>query len=125
MGNTALVSRFEQVDTAQTEPRAARCALPAIKIALLRLGVPLLFNVVAVPAFAAGGNTDPATILQAVLKVMTGSMGTALAALGIIACGLAWMFGRASLGLISGVVGGIMIVFSSAYVANQLVGTGG
>lgn len=122
MGNTALVSRLKQVNTAQTKPRAARSVLPAIRFALLRLGIPLLFNVVAAPAFAADGNTNPAQILQKVLTVMTGEMGTALAALGIIACGLAWMFGRASLGLISGVIGGIMIVFSSAYVANQLVG---
>ena len=93
---------------------------------LLHLGIPLILNVVAAPAFAqaAGGDTDPNTILQAVLTVITGDIGTSLAALGIIACGLAWMFGRASLGLITGVVGGIMIVFGSVYVAGKLVGTG-
>lgn len=97
----------------------------ATRVLVDRIGLGVALASAAAPhAFAAGGNTDPATILKAVLTILTGALGTSLAALGIIACGLAWMFGRASLGLISGVVGGIMIMFGASYIANQLVGGG-
>lgn len=125
MDSAANVSHVERDDIAQAEPQAARGSPPVVMRALLRLSPAILLNIVAAPAFAGpGGDMHPEDILNEVLKVMTGTLGTALAALGIIACGLMWMFGRASVGLIAGVIGGIMIVFSSAYIANQLVGAG-
>ena len=77
-------------------------------------------------AFAAGGTgTDPGTYLTAIVTFITGAFGQSLAILGVIAIGLAWMFGRASLGLVAGVVGGIVIMFGASYMVGQVVGTGG
>jgi type IV secretion system protein VirB2 len=81
-------------------------------------------NATSAKAQAAGG-TNPETILQNICTFILGPFGQSLAVLGIIAIGLAWMFGRASLGLIAGVVGGIVIMFGASYLGQTLIGGGG
>ena len=71
-----------------------------------------------------GTGTDPDTFLSAIVTFITGNFGQSLAILGVIAIGLAWMFGRASLGLVAGVVGGIVIMFGASWLVNTVVGTG-
>jgi type IV secretion system protein VirB2 len=74
-------------------------------------------------AFAqAGGGTSPAAILTNICNFILGPFGQSLAVLGIIAIGLSWMFGRASLGLIAGVVGGIVLMFGASFLARTLIG---
>lgn len=74
-------------------------------------------------AFAqAAGGTSPATILTNICTFILGPFGQSLAVLGIVAIGLSWMFGRASLGLIAGVVGGIVIMFGASFLETTLVG---
>lgn len=91
-----------------------------------RLGLAGLMATMSVSqAFAAGTGTDPGTYLTAIVTFITGAFGQSLAILGVIAIGLAWMFGRASLGLVAGVVGGIVIMFGASYMVGQVVGTGG
>ena len=66
------------------------------------------------------GGADPSKMLSAVCTFILGGFGQTLAVLGIIGIGLAWMFGRVSLGLIAGVIGGIIIMFGSSYLGSQL-----
>ena len=74
-------------------------------------------------AFAqASGGTSPAAILTNICNFILGPFGQSLAVLGIIAIGLSWMFGRASLGLIAGVVGGIVLMFGASFLARTLIG---
>nr|WP_281032824.1 pilin major subunit VirB2 [Phyllobacterium myrsinacearum] len=75
----------------------------------------------ATPAFAAGGAT-PAAMVQNVCDFILGPFGKSLAVLGIIAIGVSWMFGRASLGLVAGVVGGIVIMFGAAFLGGMITG---
>lgn len=70
----------------------------------------------------AGGGTSPAAILTNICNFILGPFGQSLAVLGIIAIGLSWMFGRASLGLIAGVVGGIVLMFGASFLARTLIG---
>jgi type IV secretion system protein VirB2 len=77
------------------------------------------------PVSGAYAQADPATYLKNLATYMTGTLGQSLAILGIIAIGLAWMFGRASLGLVAGVVGGIVILFGATFLAGKLTGAGG
>lgn len=80
----------------------------------------LLMNA-ASPAFAqASGGFAPTTMLDNVVQFILGQFGQGLAVLGIIAIGLAWMFGRASLGLVAGVVGGIVIMFGASFLESAL-----
>jgi len=70
------------------------------------------------------GGASPATMINNICTFILGPFGQSLAVLGIIAIGLAWMFGRVSLGLIAGVVGGIVIMFGASYLGQTLTGGG-
>lgn len=68
------------------------------------------------------GGASPATMLNNICTFILGAFGQSLAVLGIVGIGLAWMFGRASLGLIAGVIGGIVIMFGASYLGQTLTG---
>ncbi|WP_085026250.1 pilin major subunit VirB2 [Ensifer aridi] len=74
-------------------------------------------------AQAAGGG-DPATMINNICTFILGPFGQSLAVLGIVAIGISWMFGRASLGLVAGVVGGIVIMFGASFLGKTLIGGG-
>jgi type IV secretory pathway VirB2 component (pilin) len=85
-----------------------------------------LCAVVAFPALAHAqtvtGGASPATMINNICSFILGPFGQSLAVLGIIAIGLSWMFGRVSLGLIAGVIGGIIIMFGASYLGSTLTG---
>jgi len=98
--------------------------LPRVREIITRLGwVGIAATTVASPAFAQiTGGSSPAAILTSIGGFILGGFGQSLAGLGIVAIGLSWMFGRASLGLIAGVIGGIVIMFGASWlVTNVLV----
>ena len=68
------------------------------------------------------GGASPATMINHICTFILGPFGQSLAVLGIIAIGLSWMFGRVSLGLIAGVIGGIVIMFGASYLGSTLTG---
>jgi type IV secretion system protein VirB2 len=93
-------------------------------------GALVLGAVLTVPALAHAqtvtGGASPATMINNICTFILGPFGQSLAVLGIIAIGLSWMFGRVSLGLIAGVIGGIVIMFGASYLGSTLTGgTGG
>ena len=92
-------------------------------------GVLALGAVVAFPALAQAqtvtGGASPATMINNICTFILGPFGQSLAVLGIIAIGLSWMFGRVSLGLIAGVIGGIVIMFGASYLGSTLTGGSG
>lgn len=75
-------------------------------------------------AFAQQTGTDPSQMLKNITQFILGPFGQTLAVLGIVAIGLSWMFGRASLGLVAGVIGGIVIMFGASFMATTLTGGG-
>ena len=79
----------------------------------------------AYPAFAASvtSGTDPTTIIDAGLSLITGPLGISLATLGLIVmlCGI-MRFGLGALLIYVGIVAGI---FGSSYVVQQLTGGAG
>lgn len=94
------------------------------------LGVIVLSAAMAFPELAYAqtvtGGASPATMINNISTFILGPFGQSLAVLGIIAIGLSWMFGRVSLGLIAGVIGGIVIMFGASYLGSTLTGgTGG
>ncbi|CVI63705.1 pilin major subunit VirB2 (plasmid) [Agrobacterium leguminum] len=84
-----------------------------------------LFPAEAALAQSAGGGTDPATMVNNICTFILGPFGQSLAVLGIVAIGVSWMFGRASLGLVAGVVGGIVIMFGASFLGQTLTGGSG
>jgi type IV secretion system protein VirB2 len=93
--------------------------------AALALGAIIAFPAIAEAQTVTGG-ASPATMINNICTFILGPFGQSLAVLGIIAIGLSWMFGRVSLGLIAGVIGGIVIMFGASYLGSTLTGgTGG
>jgi type IV secretory pathway VirB2 component (pilin) len=92
-------------------------------------GALALWAVVAFPELAHAqtvtGGASPAAMINNICTFILGPFGQSLAVLGIIAIGLSWMFGRVSLGLIAGVIGGIVIMFGASYLGSTLTGGAG
>jgi len=97
------------------------CGHQASAVTALALGTTVLFPIVAEAQTVSGG-ASPATMINNICTFILGPFGQSLAVLGIIAIGLSWMFGRASLGLIAGVIGGIVIMFGASYLGQTLTG---
>jgi len=70
------------------------------------------------------GGESPQTMINAICTFILGPFGETIAVLGIIGIGFLFMFGRASLGVIAGVIGGIVIMFGASYLGQTLTGGG-
>jgi Type IV secretory pathway, VirB2 components (pilins) len=93
---------------------------PAVLLATL-----LLMPVVAHAQAVVSGGTSPTTILDNVAQFVLGPFGEVIAVLAIIGVGIAFMIGRAGLGLIGGVIGGLVLIFGASYLVSTFVGSGG
>ena len=83
----------------------------------------LLMPAVAQAQVVSGG-TDPTTILNNIATFILGPFGEGLAVLGVIGIGFAFIMGRASLGLVGSIVGGLVLIFGASYLITQFVGAG-
>ena len=70
------------------------------------------------------GGESPATMVNSICTFILGPFGESIAVIGIIGIGFLFMFGRASLGVIAGVIGGIIIMFGASYLGQTLTGGG-
>lgn len=70
------------------------------------------------------GGTSPTTILSNIATFILGPFGESLAVLGVIGVGFAFILGRASLGLIGSIVGGLVLIFGASFLITQFVGAG-
>ncbi len=92
---------------------------------------PAAYSMVAALAFSTAANAQYSggfqaqTMLNNICAFILGPFGESLAVLGIIGIGMSWMFGRASLGLVAGVIGGIIIMFAAGYLGSTLTGSSG
>ena len=68
------------------------------------------------------GGANPQTMINNVCTFILGPFGQTIAVLGIIGIGFLFMFGRASLGVIAGIIGGIVIMFGASYLGQTLTG---
>jgi type IV secretory pathway VirB2 component (pilin) len=91
---------------------------------LQRAALALCMAALPIAAFAqtVSGGASPATMLNNVCTFILGPFGETIAVLGIIGIGFLFMFGRASLGVIAGVIGGIVIMFGASYLGQTLTG---
>jgi type IV secretion system protein VirB2 len=91
--------------------------------------VTLALAIFALPALAYAqtvtGGASPQTMINNVCTFILGPFGATIAVLGLIGIGFLFMFGRASLGIIAGIVGGIVIMYGASYLGQTLTGGGG
>jgi type IV secretion system protein VirB2 len=92
---------------------------------ILQRGV-LALIITSMPALAlaqtVSGGASPSTMLNNVCTFILGPFGETISVLGIIGIGFLFMFGRASLGVIAGVIGGIVIMFGASFLGQTLTG---
>ena len=103
--------------SAVAPPSAARrLAVAALAAAALILA--------ADPAFAqaAGGGGDITTFLQNIVNILTGTAGRLVAVIAICVAGVGALMGALSLRAAGGVILGVMLIFSSAWLVDQIVG---
>ena len=100
----------------------ARAGLLRLQAAVFAFGTALLLSPLAARAQTVSGGASPETMLNNICTFILGPFGQSLAVLGIIAIGILWMFGRASLGVIAGIIGGIVIMFGASYLGQTLTG---
>jgi type IV secretory pathway VirB2 component (pilin) len=105
----SLITRFSFRPSSLTVERAV--------VALVTFGL---------PAFACAqtvtGGSSPQTMINNICTFILGPFGETIAVLGIIGIGFLFMFGRASLGVIAGIIGGIVIMFGASYLGETLTG---
>lgn len=88
-------------------------------------GTGLMLGVLASKAFAAGDLTPVQSTLDQIVQLFTGTLGTSLAILAVISCGvLAWV-GRLTWNLAGSIILGIVFVFGSANIVEFFKGAAG
>ncbi|MDE8346824.1 MAG: pilin major subunit VirB2 [Acidocella sp.] len=112
-----LLAQVQRLRTTRLWPVAARAWPLALQAAIL--GVPALAD-----AQTVSGGASPQTMINNVCTFILGPFGETIAVLGIIGIGFLFMFGRASLGVIAGIIGGIVIMFGASYLGQTLTGGG-
>ena len=88
------------------------------------LALAMLSSPVMAYAQTVTGGASPQTMINNVCTFILGPFGETIAVLGIIGIGFLFMFGRASLGVIAGIIGGIVIMFGASYLGETLTGGG-
>jgi type IV secretion system protein VirB2 len=97
--------------------RASSSALPRTGLTLAMTLLPAIAE-----AQTVTGGASPQTMINNVCTFILGPFGETIAVLGIIGIGFLFMFGRASLGVIAGIIGGIVIMFGASYLGQTLTG---
>lgn len=70
------------------------------------------------------GGASPQTMINNVCTFLLGPFGQSIAVLAIFGIGALFAAGRASLGIIGGIIGGIILMFGSAYLGQIITGGG-
>lgn len=72
-------------------------------------------------AQSAGGQGDLTSFLQNIVNLITGTTGQLLAVIAVCITGIACLMGAMSSRALGSVVLGIMLIFSSAWIVDQIV----
>ncbi len=101
-----------------------RFGMTVMPLLMQRTGLALALLALPVAAYAqtVSGGASPQTMINNVCTFILGPFGETIAVLGIIGIGFLFMFGRASLGVIAGIIGGIVIMFGASYLGQTLTG---
>jgi type IV secretory pathway VirB2 component (pilin) len=84
------------------------------------------FAVSAMPAHAqsitGGGTGSATTFINNIANLATGTLGQALSILALAIAGISFAFGAASFRTLGGVIMGVVIIFSAAWMVGQITG---
>jgi type IV secretion system protein VirB2 len=127
-----MMGNFASTTQRQLRPRVslamAQAATNPVAFAMTKartigaIAMALLLLPIAAHAQTVSGGASPATMVNNICTFILGTFGQSIAVVAIIAIGFLWMFGRASLGVIAGIIGGIVIMFGASYLGQTLTG---
>jgi type IV secretory pathway VirB2 component (pilin) len=110
------------VQTAAGRRFAKARQLDARQVVSFALAAAIL-TMAADPAYAqAGGQGDITTFLQNIVNIITGTAGKLIAVIAICIVGIGALMGALSMRAAGGVILGVMLIFSSAWIVEQIVG---
>lgn len=97
--------------------------LDARRVAAFALAATML-TAAAEPAFAqSGGGGDITTFLQNIVNIITGTAGKLIAVIAICIVGIGALMGALSMRAAGGVILGVLLIFSSAWIVDQIIGS--
>ncbi len=101
-----------------------RRATLAAPVLTQRISLLVFLTTLPIAAYAqvVSGGASPQTMINNICTFILGPFGESLAVLAIIGIGVLFSFGRASLGVIAGIIGGIIIMFGASYLGQTLTG---
>jgi type IV secretory pathway VirB2 component (pilin) len=116
----ARMSGFVQTAAGRCFAKARQ--LDARQVVSFALAAAML-TMAADPAYAqAGGQGDITTFLQNIVNIITGTAGKLIAVIAICIVGIGALMGALSMRAAGGVILGVMLIFSSAWIVEQIVG---
>lgn len=89
---------------------------------LLMFGLALVLVSLSEPAFAQAGGGNINTFLQNAVNLITGTAGRLIAIIAIAISGILAAFGATSWRFFGQVILGVMILFSAAWIVDQMIG---
>lgn len=96
--------------------------LDAQRVATFALAA-VVMTAAADPAFAqSGGQGDITSFLQNLVNLITGTAGKLIAVLAICIVGVGALMGALSMRAAGGVILGVLLIFSSAWIVDQIIG---
>lgn len=101
-------------------------SLPTRSLVVQRLTIALAMCAAPTLAFAqtVTGGASPQTMINNVCTFLLGPFGQSIAVLAIFGIGALFAAGRASLGIIGSIVGGIILMFGASYLGAIITGGG-
>ncbi len=104
--------------TRRVNRTCSNLAGPTLTVAMV------LFSPSLALAQAVTGGFSPQTMISNVCSFMLGPFGQSIAVVFIMALGVAWMTGRASLHMVGSIIGGIILLFGAAFLQQTITGSG-
>ena len=105
-------------------PVAASPAPAPVRTLITAALTALALTLAAEPAFAqaVGGGGDITTFLQNIVNILTGTAGRLIAVIAICIVGIGALMGALSMRAAGSVLLGVMLIFSSAWLVDQIIG---
>ncbi|NIJ09360.1 type IV secretion system protein VirB2 [Sphingomonas vulcanisoli] len=97
---------------------------PMARVAIQPIAIALIIAVTSASPAIAAGTADIQSFVDSIKDWLTGDLAKSVAVIAIAVTGYRFFTGRASAGPLIAVVGGIFLIFGSAWLLSKITGNG-